>query len=56
MFKTLGFSVAYVKLDVSELDQDAGKKQQEVAFEAMKTGMLNNIQGQWKSSKRHPYT
>ena len=48
--QNISFSVAYVKLDVSELDQDAGKKQQEIAFEAMKTGMLNNIQGQWKSS------
>lgn len=48
--QNLSFSVAYVKLDGADLDQEAQKKQQEVAFEAMKTGMLNNIQGQWKTS------
>ena len=45
----ISFSVAYVKVDQSELEQETSKKQQEVAFEAMKTGMLNNIQGQWVS-------
>lgn len=45
----ISFSVAYVKVVQSELEQETSKKQQEVAFEAMKTGMLNNIQGQWVS-------
>ncbi|MBC3883095.1 hypothetical protein H8K35_16985 [Undibacterium sp. LX40W] len=47
--QNISFSVAYVKLDEDGQDQETSKKQQETAFEAMKTGMLNNIQGQWKS-------
>jgi hypothetical protein len=48
--QNISFSVAYVKLDSSDLDQETSKKQQETAFEAMKAGMLNNIQGKWKTS------
>mgnify|MGYP000867959248 CR=1 FL=1 len=46
--QNINFLIAYVHLPVDANDPENSKKQQLAALNAMKVGMLRNIQGQWQ--------